>query len=100
VEKKKVHDNSTIEASKDQISVDVEGEVVLLNLKSGIYYGLEGVGARIWNLIQSPKVISEIEEVILREYEVNTESCKFDLNNFIQKLRAEGLIEIKDGAHA
>jgi hypothetical protein len=43
---------STVVAAKDQVSCDLAGEAVILNLKSGIYYGLNPVAARVWSLIQ------------------------------------------------
>ena len=45
-------------------------EAAILNLKTGIYYGLDPVGARIWNLIQTPRQLKEILETLLNEYDV------------------------------
>ena len=42
-------------ATKDQVSCDLAGEAAILNIKSGVYYGLDPVGARIWNLMQEPR---------------------------------------------
>ncbi len=39
-------------ASSDQISSDLLGEAVILDLKQGVYHGLDATGARIWNLLQ------------------------------------------------
>lgn len=68
----------------------------MLNLTSGIYYGLDAVGARIWNLIQEPRTVNEIRDVLLREYDVETERCERDLLAILQNLAAAGLIEVRD----
>jgi len=52
------------------VSCDLVEEAALLNLKDGVYYGLNPVGARIWNLLQKPITAGEILEVIIEEYDV------------------------------
>jgi hypothetical protein len=68
----------------------------MLNLKNGVYYGLDPVGARIWNLIQQPRTVSEVLQILLREYEVDAERCERDLLELLQRLAAEGLIEVTE----
>lgn len=87
---------SSIVAAKEQVSSDLAGEAVILNLKSGKYYGLNAVGARIWNLIQEPRTLNDIRNVILEEYEVEPERCDRELLILLQELAAEGLIEVRD----
>jgi len=54
------------------------------------------VGAWIWNLIQEPRTVSEIQDVLLKEYDVEPGRCERDLLVLLQKLADEGLIEVKD----
>ena len=86
--------NSSVVATKQQLSSDLSGESVILNLKSGTYFGLNTVGASIWNLIQQPKTIREIQDALLDEYDVEIEQCHHDLLAILQQLKAEGLIEV------
>ncbi len=48
-------------------------------LLSGVYYGLNAVGASIWNLLQQPRTVSEIRDAILGEYEAEPQQCERDL---------------------
>ena len=82
-------------ALNEQLSADLAGEVVILNLKNGVYYGLDDVGYRIWGLIQDHKTVRQIRDAILGEYEVERERCERDLVAFLQRLTDEGLIEVK-----
>ncbi|MBC1224366.1 lasso peptide biosynthesis PqqD family chaperone [Nostoc sp. UCD121] len=88
--------HSRVVVAKEQISSDLDGEAVILNLKSGVYYGLNPVGASIWSLIQQPKTISEIQDALLAQYEVESEQCDRDLFSMLHQLEAEGLIEVSD----
>ncbi|PLZ30345.1 PqqD family protein, partial [Fischerella thermalis WC542] len=64
-----ISENTIVVASVEQISSDLGGEAVILNLKSGVYHGLNEVGTLIWNLIQTPKTVKDIKAAILAEYE-------------------------------
>lgn len=87
--------SSVLVVAKDQVSSDLEGEAVILNLASGVYYGLEEAGARIWRFIHEQRTIDEIRAIILDEYEVEPARCEQDLFAFLERLLDEGLIEIK-----
>jgi Coenzyme PQQ synthesis protein D (PqqD) len=92
-----ISEHSTVVASKDQVSSDLgEGEVAILNLRRGTYYGLDAVGTRVWNLLQEPGTVREIRNVLLNEYDVEPERCERDLLALLQKLADEGLVEIRD----
>lgn len=83
-------------ATRDQVSSDLMGEVAILDLKAGVYYGLDDVGARIWNLIQEPKAVSEIRDTLLQEYDIEADRCERDLLALLQRLADEGLVEVED----
>src|SRR5579863_8830434 len=85
---------TTVVVSKDQVSCDLAGEAAILGLKNGIYYGLDPVGARIWNLIQTPVLVSAVRDAIVQEYDVEAERCERDLLDLLQKLAEQGLLEV------
>ena len=89
-------ENSVITAAKEQVSSELVGEAVILNLKSGVYYGLNEVGNRTWNLIQKPKTVKGIKNTLLAEYEVEPESCEHDLMALLQDMAAAGLIDVRN----
>lgn len=92
----RVSEYSSIVATKNQVSSDLGGEAVILDLKSGVYYGLNSLGTQVWNLLQEPKTISEIKNAILEEYEVEPDCCRYELLELCQELLAVGLIEVTD----
>ena len=93
-----ISDRSVVVAAKDQVSCDLAGEAAILNIKNGVYYGLDPVGARIWNLMQKPRGVAEIQTAITDEYDVEPERCARDLASLLENLLAEGLIEVKDSS--
>ncbi|NEO81208.1 PqqD family peptide modification chaperone [Moorena sp. SIO4G3] len=95
-----ISQSSIVVAAQEQLSSDIGGEAIILDIKSGVYYGLNTVGASIWNLIQEPKTLDEIRNALLAEYEVEPEKCDRDLLTLLQEFAAVGLIEVKDEAVA
>ena len=90
--------DSVIVASKEQISTDLGGEVVILGLESGQYYSLNDVGTRIWDLVQGPKTVLELRDTIVGEYDVEPERCEQDVLEVLKHMVSEGLIEVTSGS--
>jgi hypothetical protein len=87
-------DDSIVVVSPDQFTSDLQGELLVLNAASGFYFGLEAVGKRIWNLLQEPRRISAMRDVLLEEFDVESERCTRDLKAFLQELAQHGLIKV------
>ena len=90
--------SSSVVVVDNQVSSDLGGEVAILDLKGGTYYGLDAVGSRIWSLIQEPRKVEEIRDILVSEYEVEQDRCERDLIALLQGLADEALIEVRDGA--
>ncbi|MGH7231049.1 MAG: PqqD family peptide modification chaperone [Nitrospiraceae bacterium] len=86
-------------AAKEQVSCDLGEDVAILNLKNGVYYGLDPVGAMIWKLIQEPRTLTQLRDVLVTEYDVDLDRCEHDLVALLRTLAAQGLIETKDEPH-
>jgi Coenzyme PQQ synthesis protein D (PqqD) len=89
---------AVIVATEGQISSDLAGESVILNLQSGVYYGLNEVGAHIWSVLQQPTTFPEIRSTVLEAYDVDPEVCDRDILSLLQDLQTVGLVEIRHGA--
>ena len=70
----------------------VGDETVILDLASGTYFGLDPVGARIWELMGKGKTLGEICDQILDEYEVSREMLEDDALRLARELADQGLI--------
>jgi hypothetical protein len=72
----------------------VGDETVILDLASATYFGLDPVGARIWELMGEGKTLGEICELMLVEYEVARDVLEADTLRLAQELADQGLIEV------
>jgi hypothetical protein len=83
-----------IVASKEQVSCNLAGEAAILSLKNGVYYGLNPVGSRIWNLIQTPRTFGELRTILLNEYNVEATELEQDMARLFRELSEHKLVEI------
>lgn len=90
--------SSTVCAVDDQVSCELGGEAAILDLQQGVYYGLDPVGATIWNLIAQPRRIDEIKQALLDQYEVSPDQCEHDLIELLSDLAEHGLIRVENEA--
>ena len=71
---------------------EVGDETVILDLASGTYYGLDPVGARIWQLMAEGQRLTQVCEVMLAEYEVTREDIERDVLALVQTLMERQLV--------
>jgi hypothetical protein len=74
------------------IARQVGDETVILDLASGTYFGLDPVGARIWQLMGEGRTLAEICDALLEEYDVTREALEGDVTRLAEELLAQKLI--------
>jgi coenzyme PQQ synthesis protein D (PqqD) len=78
------------------ICADLEGEAVLLDIETGMYFGLDAVGTRIWTLLEQGASEGELLAQILEEYAVEPDRLKSDLSDFLAVLQTHRLARVVD----
>lgn len=76
----------------DLISTDMDGDTVMMSIARGEYFGLSGVGNRIWALLEQPVAIADLHATICTEFEVDAATCNADLQAFLAQLIENDLI--------
>jgi hypothetical protein len=67
-------------------------ELALLDAAQGMYYGLNGPATRIWELLEKPRSLGDICQVLLAEFEVDPAECERDTRDLIARLQAVALV--------
>lgn len=73
---------------------EVGDETVILDLANGTYYGLDPVGARIWQLMAEGQTLVQVRDVMLAEFEVTREVMEHDLLALVQTLLERQLVGV------
>lgn len=87
--------NSKLSASDDVVSRKVAGEVVLLDLVTGTYFGLNGVGGRAWELMEDkPLTTTELCAAIEAEFDAPRPTIERDIAELAERLSEQNLISV------
>ena len=89
--------DSVLAASPQQVAAVLGDEVVILGLDEGAYFGLKGVGTRIWALLQGPVTPRVIIDCVVTEFEVNRPRAEADVMALLASLIARGLVAPQSG---
>jgi hypothetical protein len=89
-----IHEHSLVAVTPDQVACEMQGELLILQTASGIYYGLDPVGKLVWDQMTEPKPVGGIRDALLAEYEVDRGTCTRDLVALLEELASKRLIEV------
>jgi hypothetical protein len=83
-----------VKQSTEQISCNLNEEIAILNLKNTLYFGLDEVGACIWEAMSEPRKVSDVCKRVLERFDIGEEQCQADVIEFVGRLDEAGLVEI------
>jgi hypothetical protein len=75
------------------IAQRVEESFVLLNVRSGAYYSLDDIGARIWELCDGTRGADDIAELLAADYDAPAEAIHDDVLTLLGELRREAMLD-------
>jgi len=88
--------DSALHPHKNVLFHNLQGEEVLLDLNTGIYWGLDAVGTRIWTLLQADMRVDAMLQVMLDEYDIEEDRLRQDMLGFLSRMVENGLLEVAD----
>ena len=84
--------NNVVSRRNDIDTTDLNGEIVMMDLEKGRYFSLNGVGSRIWEIIEKPIEVNKLVESLLEEYDVNRSECEENVLEFLGKLNDANIV--------
>ncbi len=87
--------DSVVSVIQEQVACDVAGDLVILNMKNGQYFGLNPTGAKIWGMLDDLREVRAIRDHLLEEFpEVEPDICTKDLIDLLVDLADAELLEL------
>ena len=88
-------DTDGFEPDADQAAGEViDGEAIIINLGSGVYYSMQGIGGEIWSMITEGHSFGSMIEQIVGSYEVAAPEARTDLESILEQLVADNLVRV------
>ncbi len=83
-----------IKRSNDVIASEMEDELVMMSMENNAYYGLNSVGRKIWELLESEQTFKTLCDQLMDKYDVDIDTCQRDVVVLISKLEESGLVTV------
>lgn len=88
--------DTVVIVADNHLTETVDGEPIVLNVESGTYYALSGIGDEVWEQVKEPVTIETVCDRIVETHDVSPETCRSDIVSFLRDLLEADLIEIRD----
>jgi Coenzyme PQQ synthesis protein D (PqqD) len=89
---------SVVAQDTEPVVARVDGDVVMLSEREGAYFGLNGVGSKIWELIAQPRTVGDICQSLSAVYEVDDATLMREVTDFLRLLLARKLVRVIEEA--
>jgi hypothetical protein len=80
---------------QDAVFRELDGEAVILQLEAGMYYGLDPVGTRLWQLIEAHGELRPVLDAALQEFDVSSDVLERDLIELVSGLAEKQLVVVQ-----
>jgi hypothetical protein len=76
----------------DILYAPIGSDGVMFNINAGVYHSVNDVGARIWELLETPQTAAQLRDRLLEEFEVEEQVCQAAVLDFVGKLLDRGAV--------
>jgi hypothetical protein len=85
--------NESFSPNADEVAFEtVDGEAILINLSTGIYYSIDGIGSLVWSAIENGFSLLEVCQSVSTTYNRDTDEVNAHIATFVDQLLAENLV--------
>jgi len=89
-----VRPDTIVSRSDEPVAVELDGTVVMMSIEQGMYFGLEGVGPRVWALLDEPRSVRAVCDALVQEFDIEDDTCLREVVAFLNELRTAQLIRV------
>jgi hypothetical protein len=86
--------DSIVARSEELVTSNLDGEVVMMSIDSGKYFGLDPIASEIWQLLETPHSIRALCDLLLPQYQVAREQGEQDVLAFCEQAREQKIIRV------
>ena len=85
--------------SRSVVARVVAGETLIVPIRAKVgdlasIYSFNSTGSLIWQLLESPKTLSQLADAVAHEYEIEATEAERDVTEFVGDMQAVGLVDV------
>lgn len=81
-----------LKRNPDLVAAEMDGDIVMMSVETGTYFGLTGIAPQIWDALENPQTAEEIFNQLVSLYEVEESVFLADLTAFLADMQQSGLV--------
>ena len=85
---------SIVRQHPEQVAAELEGEVLMMNINTGNYYGLNEVASFIWRQLARPLPVHMVCDAVQGEFDVPPDTCEADALSFLEGMLKDGMLQL------
>ena len=90
----RINNESLLQVNPDIIDSEIDDEMVMMNIDTGDYFGLNTVASQVWMRLKEPKRLDTLIQILQDEYDVASEQCIADVMPLLEKMHEAKLLQI------
>ena len=87
--------DTIIVRNSELLDSEIDGEIVMMDIESGKYFGMNKIGSKIWKMIENPIKIETVCKHLLSVCKIDKATCENEVLSYLNHLHTEKLIQIK-----
>jgi Coenzyme PQQ synthesis protein D (PqqD) len=96
-----LHDDSYLVVNNQDVAAKVvDGEAILINLTSGLYYSMDKVGGFVWSMFEPGSSVAQVVDAVAARYSVPPAQAREDVRRLARELLEENLVVLSTGTPA
>jgi hypothetical protein len=89
-----IHDATRISRSPSVLTAEVDGEIVMMSIDQGLYFGLDDIGTDIWRRIEPPCSFGELVDVLAAGYDADRMTIARDISSLLARMAERGVVRL------
>ena len=89
-----ISDTTVIARSGSLLTAEVDGELVMMSIEHGRYYGLDDIGSDIWRRMEEPVTFGALVDRLAAEYDADRATIAADVKALLQGMAAQNVVTL------
>jgi len=89
-----IADATVISRSPSVLTADVDGEIVMMSIEQGRYFGLDDIGSDIWRRIEPPCSFAELIKRLTVDYDADRATIAADVHALLGRMAAQDVVRL------
>jgi hypothetical protein len=89
-----IGDATMISRSPSVVTAEVDGEIVMMSIEQGRYFGLDDIGSDIWKRIEPPCSFATLIDGLAAAYEADRATIAADVQNLLGRMAEQDVVRL------